>query len=117
MEAHAAIGPSWYPGTCIWEEAIVAFSYLAQAQQVTADPALITLEMGVIVSGFLIILVIPLVFQAIEEYVRVRGPDHVYNRLQRIVAHLGWEGFTPYQFLHTRDVDYYYSSEMRPIAM
>ena len=54
MEAHAAIGPSWYPGTCIWEEAIVAFSYLAQAQQATSDPALITLEMGVILYHFLI---------------------------------------------------------------
>ena len=48
-KALSIIRPSRYPGSLIWEEAIVSFTWLAQAQQNTVDPALITLEMSVII--------------------------------------------------------------------
>ena len=47
IEALAIIQPSRFPGSLLWEEAIVCFSWMAQAQQATDDPSLITVEMSV----------------------------------------------------------------------
>ena len=48
---------------------------------------------------------------------RVRGPDEYYNRIQQMVAHLGWEGYTPYERMHRMGVNYYYTNDMRPVAI
>ena len=56
-------------------------------------------------------------FQLVEEYLLVFAPAPYYERVQAIVAHMGHDGFTPYEMEHVLGVHYQYNDQMQPIRL
>ena len=47
----------------------------------------------------------------------VFAPARCYDRIQAIVAHMGHDGFTPYEMLHTYGLHYEYNEDMLPVRL
>ena len=45
------------------------------------------------------------------------APAHFYDRVQAIVAHMGHDGFTPYEMEHTIGLHYEYNEQMQPVRL
>ena len=56
-------------------------------------------------------------FQLVEEYLLVFAPTPFYERVQAIVAHMGHDGFTPYECEHVLGEHYQYNAQMQPIRL
>ena len=84
----------------------------------TNDPALITYDMAVSVlylSYFLERYII--FFQLVEEFLLINAPASYYDRVQLMVSHMGHEGFTPYEMIHTLGTDYTYNVRRQPVIL
>ena len=47
----------------------------------------------------------------------INAPGSYYERVQLMVAHMGYNGFTPYEMVHTLGVDYVYNLRGQPVTL